>query len=123
MTQPVVLADAHGGDLALWWVGNAVLFFVVLPVVIALLNRLLIPVIRIRRAAEEILDGGVHLMNQVAPVPGLLAVTDETVAAVAQGAVRYAGSAAVLLPPKEPDPPPATPAPVQAEVEAVGTEA
>jgi hypothetical protein len=89
--------------MALWWVGNAILVFVVTPVVLALLNRLLIPVIAIRRAAEAILEGGVHLMNQVAPVPGLLAITDETVAAVAQGAVRYAGSAAKLLPPKEPD--------------------
>jgi hypothetical protein len=89
--------------MALWWVGNAVLVFVVTPVVLALLNRLLIPVIAIRRAAESILDGGVHLMNQLDAVPELLATTDEVVAAVAVGAVRYAGSAAKLLPPKEPD--------------------
>jgi hypothetical protein len=95
--------------MALWWVGNAILFFVVLPVVIALLNRLLIPVIRIRRAAEAILDGGVHLMHQVDPVPDLLAITGETVAAVAQGAVRYAGSAAKLLPPAPPPPAPVEP--------------
>lgn len=95
-------------NTTLMWVANAILFFVVLPVVIALLNRLLIPVIRIRRATEAILGGGVHLMNQLDPVPGLLATTDTTVAAVAQGAVRYAGSAAQLLPPKEaPAPPPA----------------
>jgi hypothetical protein len=105
-------------NTTLMWIGNAILFFVVLPVVIALLNRLLIPVIRIRRAAEAILDGGVHLMNQVDPVPGLLAVTDSTVAAVAQGAVRYAGSAAQLLPPKEAAPAPtpvADAAPANAE--------
>jgi hypothetical protein len=89
--------------MAWWWTGNAVLVFVVTPVVLALLNRLLIPIIAIHRVAERILDGGVHLMNQLDPVPGLLAVTDETVAAVADGAVRYAGSAAKLLPPKEPD--------------------
>ncbi len=40
-------------------------------------------------------------MNELAPVPALLAVTDETVEAVAVGAVRYAGSAQQLLPPKE----------------------
>lgn len=96
-------------NTTLMWIGNAILFFVVLPVVIALLNRLLIPVIRIRRAAEAILDGGVHLMNQVEPVPGLLVVTDKTVAAVAAGAVRYAGSAAQLLPPKEEPTPAPTP--------------
>jgi hypothetical protein len=105
-------------NTTLMWIGNAILLFVVLPVVIALLNLLLIPVIRIRRAAEAILDGGVHLMNQVDPVPTLLAITDETVAAVAQGAVRYAGSAAKLLPPKEAAPPLAehNHVPVEAEV-------
>ncbi len=29
--------------MTLWWIGNAVMFFVVLPVVIVLVNRLLIP--------------------------------------------------------------------------------
>lgn len=87
--------------MTLWWIGNAVMFFVVLPVVIVLVNRLLIPIIRIRYAADAILASGVKLMNELAPVPGLLAVTDETVEAVAFGAVRYAGSAQQLLPPKE----------------------
>lgn len=103
-------------NTTLMWVANAILFFVVLPVVIALLNRLLIPVIRIRRATEAVLNNGVHLMNQLEPVPALLATTDTTVAAVAQGAVRYAGSAAQLLPPKEELPAPA------AEPERVATE-
>jgi hypothetical protein len=89
-------------NTTLMWIGNAILFFVVLPVVIALLNRLLIPVIRIRRAAEAILDGGVHLMNQVDPVPELLAATDAAVFGVTHGALRYAGSVQKLLPPPEP---------------------
>lgn len=87
--------------MTLWWIGNAVMFFVVLPVVIVLVNRLLIPIIRIRHAADAILASGVKLMNELEPVPSLLAVTDETVAAVSVGAVRYAGSAQQLLPPKE----------------------
>jgi len=92
-------------NTTLMWVGDAILFFVVLPVVIALLNRLLIPVIRIRRAAESILDGGVHLMNQVDPVPNLLAATDAAVFGVTHGAWRYAGSVQKLLPPPaEPEP-------------------
>jgi hypothetical protein len=99
-------------NTTLMWVANAILFFVVLPVVIALLNRLLIPVIRIRRAAESILDGGVHLMGQVDPVPGLLGKAGTAVHGVTTGALRYAGSVNKLLPPRKEAaaPPPAAPA-------------
>jgi hypothetical protein len=100
--HPDLIQAVSGGHLALWWIANAALLLVVAPIVVFLLNMLLIPVIRIRIAVEQILDGGVYLMNQLEPVPHLLAITDETVAAVAQGAIRYAGSAAKLLPPKEP---------------------
>ncbi|HEX3827562.1 MAG TPA: hypothetical protein VHV82_09850 [Sporichthyaceae bacterium] len=117
--HPDLIQAVSGGHMALWWVANGVLLLVVAPIVVFLLNMLLIPVIRIRRATEDILAGGVHLMNQVDPVPGLLAITDETVAAVAQGAIRYAGSAAQLLPPKEPTPPSHG---AHSNAEAVGTE-
>jgi hypothetical protein len=40
--------------MVLWWIGNALLLFVVLPVVIALLNRLLAAVERIRAACDDI---------------------------------------------------------------------
>ncbi|MGQ0464653.1 MAG: hypothetical protein ACT4QG_04955 [Sporichthyaceae bacterium] len=93
-------------NTTLMWIANAILFFVVLPVVIALLNRLLIPVIAIRRAAESILDGGVQLMNRVDPVPGLLGKTGVAVKAVAQGALRYAGTVNKLLPAREAPPEP-----------------
>lgn len=82
---------------ALWWVGNALLLFVVLPVVMALLNRVLAALERIRFTADDILRDGVTLAGQVEPVPRLLAVTDDTVKQVAVGATRYAGSAAKLL--------------------------
>jgi|SwirhirootsSR1_FD_contig_31_274360_length_745_multi_3_in_0_out_0_1 hypothetical protein len=87
--------------MAWWWIGNVALLLVVLPVVLFLVNGLLIPIIRIRETADAILDSGVRLMNQLEPVAGLLAQTDQTVEAVAIGAVRYAGSAQQLLPPKE----------------------
>ena len=41
--------------MVLWWIGNAILLFVVLPVVIALLNRVLAAVERIRAACDDIL--------------------------------------------------------------------
>jgi hypothetical protein len=83
--------------MVLWWIGNAVLLFVVLPVVIALLNRVLAAVERIRGASDEILAGGVALAGQLDGVPEALATTDNTINEVSVGAVRYAGSVAKLL--------------------------
>ena len=85
--------------MTLWWIGNAVLLLVVVPVLVALLNRILAALERIRKASEEILDGGVGLVGELANTPALLAQTDSTVKAVTVGAVRYAGSVAKLLPP------------------------
>jgi hypothetical protein len=83
--------------MVLWWIGNAVLLLVILPVVIALLNRVLAAVERIRGAADEVLSGGVALIGELSGVPDGLATTDSTVREVAVGAVRYAGSVAKLL--------------------------
>ena len=58
--------------MVLWWIGNAILLFVVLPVVIALLNRVLAAVERIRAACDDILAGGVELLGEVDRVPELL---------------------------------------------------
>jgi hypothetical protein len=80
-----------------WWIGNVVLLVVVVPVLVALLNRVLAALERIRGASDEILAGGVQLIGEVNRVPELLAVTDETIEDVAAGAVRYAGSVAKLL--------------------------
>ena len=45
--------------MTLWWIGNAILLLMVFPVVVALLNRVLAAVERIRWAADDILaDGG-----------------------------------------------------------------
>lgn len=87
--------------MTLWWIGNAVLLLVVLPVVVVLLNRVLSAVERIRAAADSILANGVRLTEELADVPALLATTDATVNQVAVGATRYAGSVAKLLPPKQ----------------------
>jgi hypothetical protein len=83
--------------MVLWWIGNAVLLFVVLPVVVYLLNRVLAAVERIRGATGEILSGGVALVGELKGVPDGLATTDATINEVAVGAVRYAGSVAKLL--------------------------
>jgi hypothetical protein len=83
--------------MTLWWIGNAVLLLVVVPVLVALINRILAALERIRGAADDILDGGVALTRELDDVPEMLAVTDGTVKDVATGAVRYAGSVAKLL--------------------------
>jgi hypothetical protein len=86
--------------MTLWWIGNGMLLLVVVPVLVALLNRVLAALERIRKASDEILDGGVGLVGELANTKPLLAQTDSTVKAVTVGAVRYAGSVAKLLPPK-----------------------
>jgi hypothetical protein len=80
-----------------WWIGNLVLLLVVVPVLVFLLNRVLAAVERIRKASDDILAGGVGVIGEVDRVPELLAVTDDTISEVANGAVRYAGSVAKLL--------------------------
>jgi hypothetical protein len=83
--------------MTLWWIGNAILLLVVVPVLVALLNRVLAALERIRGAADDILAGGVALTGALDDVPEMLAVTDSTIHDVATGAVRYAGSVGKLL--------------------------
>ena len=83
--------------MVLWWIANVILLVVILPVVIALLNRVLAALERIRGATDEILAGGVALIGELDAVPDLLATTDKTIKEVSVGAVRYAGSVAKLL--------------------------
>ena len=81
----------------LWWIGNIVLLLVVVPVLVALLNRVLAALERIRGAADDILAGGGALAVELDGVPEALGTTDAVVADVANGAVRYAGSVGKLL--------------------------
>ena len=83
--------------MVLWWIGNAILLVVVLPVVIYLLNRVLAALERIRAASDAILAGGVALVGELQGVPDGLAETEKTIEEVKVGAVRYAGSVAKLL--------------------------
>jgi hypothetical protein len=83
--------------MVLWWIGNALLLVAVVPILVALLNRVLAALERIRGAADDILAGGVALTGYLDDVPEMLAITDRTIDEVAVGAVRYAGSVAKLL--------------------------
>jgi hypothetical protein len=81
----------------MWTIGNIILLVVVAPILVALLNRVLAALERIRAAADDTLAAGVALIGEVDTAPELLATTDETIADVADGAVRYAGSVGKLL--------------------------
>ena len=83
--------------MVLWWIGNLLLLLVVVPVLVALLNRVLAALERVRAASDDILTGGVALVGELDGVPEALAQSDETVGAIATGAVRYAGSVGKLL--------------------------
>jgi hypothetical protein len=89
--------ESEEDSMVWWWIGNAVLLVAVVPVLVALLNRVLSALERIRKASDDILAGGVQLIGEVDRVPELLETTDETIEDVAVGAVRYAGSVAKLL--------------------------
>ncbi len=82
----------------LWWIGNLILLLVVIPVAVGLLSRVLGALERIRKASDDILAGGVAVIGELDTTPELLAKTDTTIEEVADGAVRYAGSVAKLLP-------------------------
>jgi hypothetical protein len=77
--------------------GNVILLVVVVPVLVALLNRVLAALERIRAAADDTLAAGVALIGEVDTAPELLATADQRIAEVADGAVRYAGSVGKLL--------------------------
>ncbi len=81
----------------MWTLGNVILVVVVVPVLVALLNRVLAALERIRAAADDTLAAGVALIGEVDTAPDLLATTDVTVSEVADAAERYAGSVGKLL--------------------------
>jgi hypothetical protein len=83
--------------MTLWWLGNIILVVAVVPVLVALLSRVLGALERVRGAADDALAGGVALIGEIDDVPELLDTTDRTIKAVADGAVRYAGSVGKLL--------------------------
>ncbi len=76
--------------MALWWIGNVILLFVVVPVTVVLLDRVLSPILTIKQHVDDILENGVILTGELDGVPELLAETDRIVGEVATGALRYA---------------------------------
>lgn len=85
-----------GVDVVLWWIGNAVLAFVVIPLVILLANRVMRPVYVINEYADDILLHGVGLTGTLDAVPKL--VTTKELTGAALGLVgRYGAAVRRLL--------------------------
>ncbi len=80
----------------LWWIGNAVLLLVIVPVVLLLANRVIRPAVEIQRYADDILEHGVGLSENLAPVPAV-ADTRDLVSTAKGLAVGYVGAVGPLL--------------------------
>ncbi len=66
----------------LWWIGNAALGFVVIPVVLLFANRVLRPTLVIKEYADDILVHGVGLTGTLDAVPKLVTTKELTGAAL-----------------------------------------
>jgi len=83
--------------MILWWIGNIILVFVVLPIVMLLMKRIVTPVDRIRKTVDDILYHCVDLTGKLDNVPELLAVTDGAVNQIAIGSTSYVKRVGHLL--------------------------
>ena len=59
-----------------WWIGNVLLFLVVIPVVLLLANMVLRPVNEIQAYARDALEHGVQVTHELDAVPALLQTRD-----------------------------------------------
>ncbi len=55
-----------------WWVGNVLLFVVVIPLVVVLANSVVRPAVEIRKYADDILENGVLVTGNLDPIPALV---------------------------------------------------
>ncbi len=67
--------------MILLWIADVVLLFVVIPVVLLFLNRVLRPALEIKRYADDVLQHGVGLTGTLDAVPKLVDTLNLTTAA------------------------------------------
>jgi len=80
----------------LWWIANAIGFFIVLPAVILLANRVIRPAVEIQAYSDDILEHGVMVTENLVPVPALID-TDAKIAGITGEAVRYVAALRKLV--------------------------
>jgi len=72
----------------LWWIANALILLVVVPLVVLLANRVIRPAVEIQAYSDDILEHGVLLTENLVPVPALIE-TDASISGITGVAVRY----------------------------------
>lgn len=82
--------------MTLWWIGNIVFLFVVIPLVVFLLHKLRQPVLEIRSYAADALEHGVLAIAALDVVDELL-VTRTHVATLKQQLAAYGGAIDKLI--------------------------
>jgi hypothetical protein len=82
--------------MTLWWIGNGILLFLVIPVVLVLLHRVWLPVKQIRDESRAILAGGVTIAAQLDNIPSLVP-TMESVKQIGAGVGQYGAALDKIL--------------------------
>ena len=82
--------------MALWWIGNILLIFVVAPVCLLFLNKVLRPAQEIKSYGDDILEHGVGITSELDAVPKLVK-TKELTGTARQAVGRYAAALQRLL--------------------------
>ena len=82
--------------MILWWLGNLAILFVVAPVCLLFLNRVLRPAKEIKAYADDVLDHGVKLTGTLDAVPKLYR-TRELTASARQSVGRYGAALQRIL--------------------------
>lgn len=72
----------------LWWIANAIILLVVVPLVLLLANRVIRPALEIQEYADDVLEHGVKLTGHLVPVPALID-TNDLISGVTEESVRY----------------------------------
>lgn len=72
----------------LWWIANILALVGIVPLVLLLANRVIRPAVEISHYADDILEHGVLVTENLEPVP-VLADTVDLVEGVTHQAVRY----------------------------------
>lgn len=82
--------------MTLWWIANALLLLVIIPVVAFLLHRLREPVREIRAYADDILEHGVGAIGELDAVDEL-AETRQRIGVLRDQVVTYGQAVARIL--------------------------
>jgi hypothetical protein len=82
--------------VVLWWIANLLLLFVVAPVCLGLLNKVLRPAQEIKAYADDILEHGVGITGELDAVPKLVQ-TKELTGQARQAVGRYGAALQRLL--------------------------